>query len=87
MRKRSAQNFSRMFSEWELNVHRFCLLNLQEIDRPYSPYVMPLDPLPNGLKPGLPEEKHYIRAPERTVLKFGGTSIGKFHEAVARICL
>lgn len=48
---------------------------------------MPLGSLPNGVDPGLPEEKGHIKAQERAVLKFGGTSIGKFHEAVARICL
>ncbi len=63
------------------------LPNLRGFDLLYSPYVMPLISLPNGLGPTLPEEKNCIRAPERAVLKFGGTSIGKFQEAVARICL
>ncbi len=47
---------------------------------------MPLGSLPNGVDTGLPEKKGHIRDQGRAVLKFGGTSIGKFQEAVARIC-
>lgn len=32
------------------------------------------------------DQKHHERAPQRLVLKFGGTSVGKFAREIVKIC-
>ena len=49
-------------------------------------YNMPVEPLPNGVEGHhSPECKCQIRAQRRVVLKFGGTSIGKYPLQIAGI--
>lgn len=33
------------------------------------------------------DQEHHERAPQRLVLKFGGTSVGKFAREIVKICL